>query len=1650
MSDTTEAAVRRIRQDSPTVDAVCRQLEAAVDGPDAPQVVAFAEIFFSKATADFINERSTDALAKLVLGTYRFLEASMPDRVDVEVFNPDVDNEGWYAPVTVIRTNISERPFVVDTIREYLHSQDLPIEHNVYPVLHVERAPEGGIAALKPSSIGGTRESLVHCEVARVADEATMQAIKGGLETRLRDVKRATDDFHPMIRALDATLVELDSRADALSGRTAELEEVRSFLHWLKDEAFVFLGYRGYDVVERDGVACVQVTPGSGLGILRDEGDSAYAAPVPLDQMAEGMRELVLEGPLLIISKTNAESTVHRRARMDYIGVKKVGHDGRVLGEHRFVGLFTSKAFGEQAERIPILREKLQKILDDAAVAKGSHDYKEINTIFNSMPKEELFLTSAEEIGRDIRTVLTSYHSDGVRVTLRNDTLRRGISVMVILPKERFSAEARRRIAAALTETFEGEVLNYHLALGAGDQARLHFYLAGDADRLDAADPVLLEGRIHELIRTWSDRVREGLERVRPADEARRLSRRYGESFSPEYQASSTPGTAVRDILALEAMSADGRTVSVAFNNPVDALEAAGDEPVTELKLYLRGERLILSDFMPILENCGLRVVAVSPFELDGPDVERALLYAFALQDADGAPLDVEAVGTLLSQTVLAVRDGRVSSDVLNGLVVKARLHWRDVDVLRTYADYAFQAGAVPSRISVPAALVKYPDIASLLVSWFQAKFDPGVGSGMAERASMVDGLRARFQAALRSVELLADDRALRRIATLIDATVRTNYYRAGGRVPTRLSGGVPYTSLKFASRALESIQRTRLTYEVYVRSSRMEGVHLRGATVARGGIRWSDRPDDFRTEVLGLVKTQMVKNAVIVPGGSKGGFVPTRLPADPESRGEEAKEQYRTLIRGLLDLTDNLDTEGQGIPPEHVLAWDDPDPYLVVAADKGTAKFSDVANAVADDYGFWLGDAFASGGSYGYDHKKVGITARGAWESVKRHFSEIGKDVQSEPFTVVGIGDMSGDVFGNGMLLSEQIKLVAAFDHRHVFIDPDPDPASTFAERQRMFALGRSSWEDYDESLLSEGGMIVPRGAKEVVLTPQARAVLGLPDDLGPLDGESLIRTVLQAPVELLWNGGIGTYVKASSETHTDAGDPSNDAVRVDASELRCAVVGEGGNLGFTQAARVEYALAGGRINTDALDNSGGVALSDREVNLKILLGPSVRSGSLGAEERNTLLEALTDDVADRVLRDNWSQSLAVSLDRMRQADQLDEFRDLMTALERGGLLDRASEGLPTLEVLVERAENGGDLTRPELCVLLAYAKLAVKSATVASGLPDEPSVERYLTGYFPVEAIRKAGREHLVQHPLRREIITSQVTNDLVDLMGATFVHRLTRDTGATADEVVRAWVVASRLADHRRYLGEMTQGAGRSLRTMDAYRWVLGLSRVLERTTRWALKNVSATTDMQALVSEYQPGLEVLRREFGDLVTGDDRVLFEKLVGDVQELGGELAFARELISLRFLDQMLEILRVARDTGGEPADTARAFYRVSELLGVPWLREAIFASANDDRWEQRAAQALADDLTRAHHRLVSQVMREKVGGLDAGDVAQRLIQERRRDVERYRHLLDEIRADDKISLSGLSVAVREVTELSERVNLPEVHRQESSAEIT
>ncbi len=1617
----------------PIYEELREELRRRRSGGDTDVVLNFARLFFAKAPPGFLEERSPRRLAELALSAFEFLGRSGPGRVDVEVENESPRTDAWSAPVTVIRTNVSERPFIVDTIREYLHAQGLSIEVYIYPVLQVDRDGRGRVEAVSHPSEGDSRESLVHCEVTRISDPSRLQHIRSELLRRLGDVVVATDDFQAMVGALKETVAVLVEMGDFVPDKIDEIREVQAFLRWLGDGAFVFLGYREYGVHEHGGERGISVVPGSGLGILRSEDESSFVKPVPISSLSEDLRELIDTGPLLIISKTNARSTVHRRARMDYIGVKVLDADGNVAGERRFVGLFTSKAYAEEAERIPILRRKLEWLLEDAGVQKGSHDYKEIHTIFNTLPKEELFLTSVEEIAGDVRTILTTYGSDEVRVTLREDPLRRGISAMAILPKEAFSSEVRKLIEDALVRELDGEVLNYRLTLGEGDQARLHFYLAASAERLQVVTPSHMEEIVRQITRSWTDRVREGLEEMRPPDEAARLIRTYADGFSSEYRAARGPANAVEDIQTLDEMRAEGRSVTVELRNPAAPSEMAGGEPVTELRLYLREDRMILSEFMPILEDFGLRVVAVTPYEVEARGVRKAFLYVFVVQDAERHPLDIEEIGSRLSAAILAVRKGRATNDPLNELVLTAGLAWREVEVLRTYASYAFQAGVVPSRLSLPVALRKHPPIAALLFELFTVRFDPSEARTKEERERETEAVRGEFREALEDVQLLSEDRALRALGNLILATLRTNYFRCGAEDATRHSGGVPYLSLKLDCQAVEASTPTRLRYEVWVRSSRMEGVHLRGARVARGGIRHSDRLDDFRTEVLGLVRTQMVKNAVIVPAGSKGGFVTLRqLPSD-EMAGE-VQEQYKTLIRGLLDLTDNL-VEGEPVAPEGLICYDGADPYLVVAADKGTARFSDVANLVAEEYGFWLGDAFASGGSNGYDHKEVGITARGAWECVRRHFLEMNKDIQAEPFTVVGIGDMSGDVFGNGMLLSRQIRLIAAFDHRDIMIDPDPDPEVSFRERERLFALKRSSWRDYDSAALSKGAMIVSRGAKEVELTPEAIEALGIQEEsAGTMDGESLVRHILQAPAELLWNGGIGTYVKASGESHAAVGDASNDPVRVDASQLRCTVVGEGGNLGLTQEARIEYALAGGRINTDAIDNSGGVDLSDREVNLKILLGLAMEAGHLLPERRNPLLRELSDPVSELVQMNNRSQSLAVSLDGLRAGERIDDLRDLMVGLERVGLLDRVSERLPTWELLAERQEHDQGFTRPELAILLGYSKLHLGKEILRSELPDDPAGRRYLRKYFPSGVLEEGGEEVLERHRLRREILASQLTNDLVDVMGAGFVHRVARDTGHPPARVAWAWVIASRLTGQRGLM-ESLRGFGTELSFSTAYRWLLGLGRVLERTTRWFLSNGDPGKTTEEVVEENMQGLARLREAFSEVVTGEDRRTFERLVGEVRADGAEEGFASGLISLRFLDHLLEMLRVSRRTGDDPLDVGRAFYQVAEIVRLPWLQRTVFAAAEGDRWDQRAAHALSEDLTWAHQRLLSSALALRVEGEPVHAGVERVARQNREALDRYTELVLELDGGELPSLPALAVVVRELMSLAQHL---------------
>jgi glutamate dehydrogenase len=1596
-----------------TVDELCAHLTGLARADNA-LLCEFARAFFAKSPRHLLEERGPDQLAAMTLGAWEFLRNARPDQVNVQVVNPE--DEGWSAPVTVLRAEVGDRPFIVDTIREYLAGQDLAIHQYVYPVLRIRRDAAGEIVEVGGEE--GTLEALTHAEVARVHDPARRDAIRDEVRSSLADVVEATSDFAAMVQTAEELARSVEEYARRFPDRAEVLSEDAQLLRWLGHGNFVFLGYREYVVQGEGDAAVLAVRPGSGLGILRDTSSSAYGHGVPVSQVDEDVRSRLFGGPVLVVSKTNRESTVHRRARMDYVGVKTLDEQGRIRGERRLLGLFTSQAYATAAEDIPILRGKLQRVLDSSGALPGGHDYKEMVTIVNSMPKEELFEASEAQLSDEVKAALASLFSEELRVVVRSDGARAEAAVMVILPRGRFSGEARRIVGERLAQQVGGQVLSSHVAMDAGDRARLHFYLS-TAPGAQVPDARALEREVAGLVRTWEDRLDDALrEMVQDDPEALRLGRAYGPAFSAEYRAAVSPAAAVHDVLHMEALDRRGEAVGLQLRQPLEGESAPAG--CSLLKLYLRGERLVLSDFMPILEDARVRVIEVDTFTVRTPGAG-FMIYSFAVQTREGTQIP-DDVAPVLAESLLAVRAGDAVEDPFNGLTLAAGLRWREADLLRAYAEYAFQVGAIPSRIAVSRALAAYPQVAKGLVALFHARFGPQAGKETeAEvRAGLMEGLEG--------VASLADDRALRRLLALMEGTVRTNYFRTGGADPQVRSGGVPYMSFKLRSADVDELKKTRLLYEIFVHSSRMEGVHLRGAPVSRGGIRWSDRPDDFRTEILGLVTTQMVKNAVIVPNGSKGGFITRKRFDDREQMGAEAADQYRTLMRGMLDITDNL-VDGKVVPPPGVVRHDGDDPYLVVAADKGTAHLSDVANGVAAEYGFWLDDAFASGGSNGYDHKKEGITARGGWECVKRHFREMGKDIQKEPFTVAGIGDMSGDVFGNGMLLSKQIRLIAAFDHRHIFIDPDPDPATSFEERLRIFNLPRSSWEDYDRSKLSAGAILVPRGSKEVELTPEARRALGLGDEVTVLDGESLIRAVLTAPVELLWNGGIGTYFKDREETHAEVGDPTNDPVRVNAEDLRCKVMGEGGNLGLTQRARIQFHLQGGRINTDALDNSAGVDMSDHEVNLKILLNPVVRDGDLDAESRNALLREMTDEVSRLVLHDNVSQSLAVSLDERRSAESLDDFLALITALERDRLIDREKEGIPGAAELADRRTEGKGLSRPTLCVLLAHAKMFAKAQLLASKVPDDPATESYLVNYFPPQAVEAAGPERLRAHRLRREIVTTQLVNDLVDLMGSSFLHRLSRDSGNSIPEIVRAWLVASRISGAPEIRADMAALEGKHpVETI--YRWLSGLGRVLEATTAWILANVPGDGATDALIEDARRGLSVLRGSFAKVVSGEDRSIFMARLGELQDLGVDRTLGERLITLRFLPQLLEIVEVARRAGTDEVKTARAFYAVSERFGTARLREAVVRTAGRDPWERRFAAALGDDVQRAQRLLVQAVLSHNGGeGKRALDQVEK---EHPRQVRAYRELLGELRGGD-CPLAAYAVAVHQLRDVAE-----------------
>jgi glutamate dehydrogenase len=1548
---------------------------------------------------------------------------------------------------TVIEIVTDDMPFLVDSVTAALETRNLDIHLLVHPIVVVRREPLGRLlevcADVEPDDAlaGDQLESWIRIETVPIESQAERDQLRNDLQRVLTDVREAVEDW-PKMRARALALADELARVAKAGGGGAEatspaeeggavrppvpekdISDSVELLRWLADDNFTFLGYREYRLIREpgpDAPMSLQAILGTGLGILRQD------QPIPrvLSSLSPEAYQRVLEKRLLIITKANAKATVHRSAYLDYIGFKVFDADGNVAGERRFLGLFSSAAYRTSVTELPVVRRKVAEVLDRSGLSPRSHSGKDLMEILETYPRDELFQIRTEDLYHTVIAVLRMAGRRQLRVFVRKDAYGRFISCLIYLPRDRFTTHNRHRMQEILLRELNGIGVDYTTRVTESTLARVHFIVRTDpANPPGMVDADALAEELAEATKLWEDDFRLVLERTLGDKAAKQLTARYAEALPEVYKDEYSPYEAVKDLAKLELLEEPGQLEMHLYRRRKDGVR---DDSDVRFKVFRYGEPMVLSAVLPVLHSLGVQVTEEHPYQIRRAD-GTIYLYDFGLRLPDGAR-DLAEVRPHVENAFSATWRGEAEVDGFNALVLRAGLTWRQVMVLRAYAKYLRQAGTVYSQEYMESTLTAYPGIATLLLRLFEVRFKPSLGMSEEDRASRARELADAITRQLDAVSSLDQDRILRSYLTLVQATLRTSFYQ-------RSEGGRPksYVAFKLDPRAVPDLPQPRPQYEIFVYSPRFEGVHLRFGAVARGGVRWSDRREDFRTEVLGLVKAQTVKNAVIVPAGAKGGFVLKRPPsgalsaepaepAGPDAMQAEGMACYRRFISALLDVTDNI-VGDRVVPPPDVVRHDGDDPYLVVAADKGTARFSDLANEVSAKYGFWLGDAFASGGSAGYDHKKMGITARGAWESVKRHFRELGVDIQREDFTVVGIGDMSGDVFGNGMLLSEHIKLVAAFDHRHIFLDPNPDPAKSYAERRRLFELPRSSWADYSPELISEGGGVFPRTAKSIPITPQVRAALGLPETMSAASPPELMKAILTAPVDLLWNGGIGTYVKASSESHADVGDKSNDPIRVDATQLRARVVGEGGNLGLTQRGRVEYALAGGRIYTDSIDNSAGVNTSDREVNIKILIGDT-----LTGEERDRLLHEMTDEVAQLVLRDNYDQACALGIAAAQAHSLLPVHRRMIADLEKAGRLDRELEALPTEKELRARADSGRGLVAPEFAVLLAHVKIALEDEVLQSGIADEEWTNEVLAGYFPAP-LRERCAGRMAGHRLRREIVTTALVNEAVNRGGTSFIYRAVEETGASAADVLRAYVVMREVFGLRG-LWAAVEALDGQVPTAAQTAVYLQARRLLDRAVRWLVTNRRSPIDVPGEIDRLKPGVSGLLGDLESLMRGAELEAFRAHVGELVSAGVPEDLAVWTSRVLYGFGLLDVVSVAAATGRDVAEVGSVYFVLSDRLRVDDLLSKISDLPREDRWQTLARMALRYDLYAALAALTAEVLAATAADLSAEDRVSEWEQSHATAVAQVLGAIGEF-AQSRADLAALSVLLRQVRTL-------------------
>ncbi len=1592
------------------LENVVSLIHAKVPHSQAKQVEQFASCLYTHMSKDDLKARSESDLYGAVLSLWNALNKTPKGETHLRVFNPSQSKHGWQSTHSIIEVIQPDMPFLVDSLGMALNRMGITAHMMLHTPLALERQ---GDEVTKVSFVKQSPESTEHVavfliEIDRQSSSVDIKAIEHEFQSVLADVAASVNDWGVMSAKLSETIAELPTRP--FPGEPKELEEAITFLTYLNNHHFTLLGYRQYDLKRIEGDVELVPNLASSLGLMNKQSQPQPEQGVLLSSFSASARREALDSSPLILTKSSAKSRVHRPAYVDYIGIKRFDEKGNVVGEDRFIGLYASNLYNRSPREIPLLNEKVQRVLERSSLTPCSHDYKALLNILETLPRDELIQASVDNLAETAHGVLEMQDRDKLKLFVRKDGFGRFLSCLVYVSKDRYNTKLRQDTQRILAQHFNSkEDVEFTTYFSESTLARTHYIVKVDNNNMDV-DVAAIENNLIEAARSWEDKLSTALNNALGEQTGTHLMKRYANAFEQSYKEDVLPSSAVVDMQQLEALD-DEHKLGMLFYQPQ---EAALNDNKVRLKLFHKDEPIHLSDVLPMLENFGLRVINERPYEVTTTDGSTFWILDFLMTvkvvNTDNIADSQDRFQTALSQ----VWQKKLEDDGFNRIILASGLTGREVSVLRAYAKYMRQIDATFSQAYIEETFGRYPQIADLLVKMFIRKFNPKL------KTRTLGKFMEQINLRLDEVSSLDDDRIIRRYLDLINATLRTNFYQSDAK-------GEPksYISFKFMPSMIPEMPRPLPKFEIFVYSPRVEGVHLRGGKVARGGLRWSDRREDFRTEVLGLVKAQQVKNTVIVPVGAKGGFVCKQQPTEGgrEALFSEGQECYRIFIRALLDITDNI-VNGEIVHPADVVRHDEDDPYLVVAADKGTATFSDIANAISLEYNFWLGDAFASGGSNGYDHKKMGITAKGGWESVKRHFREMGIDCQTTDFSCLGIGDMAGDVFGNGMLLSQHTKLVAAFNHMHIFIDPTPDAAKSFAERARLFALPRSSWEDYNSKLISKGGGIFLRSSKSILLSAEMQQMLET--EKTSMTPTELMKELLKMPVDLIWNGGIGTYVKSSRETHAEVGDRANDALRVNGHELRAKIVGEGGNLGCTQLGRIEYAANGGRINTDFVDNVGGVDCSDNEVNIKILLNALVAEGELTLKQRNRLLEEMTEEVGQIVLQDCKDQTRTISVTQVHGAEQLKEHIRFIQYLEKEGKLDRALEFLPSEEELAERLATGRPLTRPELSVLVAYAKMVLKEQLLTPEITEDSLLSQLLVAYFP-KKLQELYSDRMATHPLRGEIIATSLANELVNDMGLNFVQRMQDETGASVADAAICYTMAREVFG----LAELTKSITDLNGIVPAVvqgEMLHQLRRNMRRACRWFLRHRNRSSSIKQTVAFFKPVFEQIKADVHSYLVEEEAAGIQTQIDALIQDNVPQDVAAVVANMSTLFSALDIAQIAQTEGKTVALVAETYFKLGARIDLHWFLEQISAQPVANHWQALARAAFREDLDWQQRALTSVVLRTCSATCDAQNVISQWVDNNQVLLERWFHMLADFKTSQSHEFAKFSVALREL----------------------